>query len=123
MNCSVTCLNTIPQHQILHTLQHRDHQSATRPRLHPVQPAGRHRLTAQPFELLGERALTVGGSALLLLLVWLMYRLAMPILIERMSAGDALLVRRSDVQSGSPRCDPWLTLLNTKAQMSGLWCG
>jgi len=28
----------------------------------------------------------VGGSSVLLLLVWMVYRLAMPILIERMSA-------------------------------------
>jgi len=41
--------------------------------------------TGQPAQLLGEWALAVGGSALLLL-VWLVYRLAMPILIERMSA-------------------------------------
>jgi lipopolysaccharide transport system permease protein len=42
--------------------------------------------TGQPAQLLGEWALAVGGSALLLLLVWMVYRLAMPILIERMSA-------------------------------------
>jgi hypothetical protein len=30
--------------------------------------------------------IAVGGSAVLLLLVWMVYRLAMPILIERMSA-------------------------------------
>lgn len=42
--------------------------------------------TGQPPQLLGEWALAVGGSAVLLLLVWMVYRLAMPILIERMSA-------------------------------------
>ena len=42
--------------------------------------------TGQPPQLLGEWALTLGGSAVLLLLVWMVYGLAMPILIERMSA-------------------------------------
>ena len=59
-------------------------------RLNPLTPLilnARGWFTAQPLQLLGEWALAVGGSALLLLLlVWLVYRLAMPILIERMSA-------------------------------------
>jgi lipopolysaccharide transport system permease protein len=42
--------------------------------------------TDQPIQLMGEWALAMGGSVLLLMLVWLVYRLAMPILIERMSA-------------------------------------
>lgn len=42
--------------------------------------------TGQPPQLLGEWVLAVGGSAILLVLVWIVYRLAMPILIERMSA-------------------------------------
>ncbi len=42
--------------------------------------------TGQPPQLLVEWGLAVGGSAILLLLVWMVYRLAMPILIERMSA-------------------------------------
>ena len=41
---------------------------------------------AVAFRRLGEWALAVGASALLLLVVWMVYRLAMPILIERMSA-------------------------------------
>ena len=58
-------------------------------RLNPLTPLilnARAWFTGQPAQLLGEWALAVGGSALLLLLVWLVYRLAMPILIERMSA-------------------------------------
>ena len=42
-------------------------------------------VACHPPQLLGEWALTLGGSAVLLL-VWMVYRLAMPILIERMSA-------------------------------------
>jgi lipopolysaccharide transport system permease protein len=56
--------------------------TATLMRLNPLTPLilnARGWFTAQPLQLLG-------GSALLLLLVWLVYRLAMPILIERMSA-------------------------------------
>ncbi|NBR90364.1 MAG: ABC transporter permease [Rhodobacteraceae bacterium] len=63
--------------------------TATLMRLNPLTPLilnARAWFTGQPPELLGEWALALGGSALLLLLVWLVYRLAMPILIERMSA-------------------------------------
>ena len=63
--------------------------TATLMRLNPLTPLilnARAWFTGQPPQLLGEWALAVGGSALLLLLVWLVYRLAMPILIERMSA-------------------------------------
>lgn len=58
-------------------------------RLNPLTPLilnARAWFTGQPPQLLGEWALAVGGSAVLLLLVWMVYRLAMPILIERMSA-------------------------------------
>jgi lipopolysaccharide transport system permease protein len=58
-------------------------------RLNPLTPLilnSRAWFTGQPPQLLGEWALAVGGSAVLLLLVWMVYRLAMPILIERMSA-------------------------------------
>ena len=58
-------------------------------RLNPLTPLiinARAWFTGQPPQLLGEWLLTVGCSALLLLLVWMVYRLAMPILIERMSA-------------------------------------
>jgi lipopolysaccharide transport system permease protein len=58
-------------------------------RLNPLTPMilnARAWFTGQPPQLLGEWALAVGGSAVLLLLVWMVYRLAMPILIERMSA-------------------------------------
>jgi lipopolysaccharide transport system permease protein len=58
-------------------------------RLNPLTPLilnARAWFTGQPAQLLGEWALAVGGSVLLLLVVWLVYRLAMPILIERMSA-------------------------------------
>jgi lipopolysaccharide transport system permease protein len=58
-------------------------------RLNPLTPLilnARAWFTGQPPQLLGEWALTLGGSAVLLLLVWMVYRLAMPILIERMSA-------------------------------------
>ncbi len=57
--------------------------------LNPLTPLilnARAWFTGQPPELLGEWVLAVGASALLLLVVWLVYRLAMPILIERMSA-------------------------------------
>jgi lipopolysaccharide transport system permease protein len=63
--------------------------TATLIRLNPLTPLilnARAWFTGQPPELLGEWALALGGSALLLLGVWLVYRLAMPILIERMSA-------------------------------------
>lgn len=58
-------------------------------RLNPLTPLilnARSWFTGQSPELLREWTLTVGGSVLLLLLVWMVYRLAMPILIERMSA-------------------------------------
>ena len=58
-------------------------------RLNPLTPLilnARAWFTGQPPQLMGEWALTIGGSAVLLLLVWMVYRLAMPILIERMSA-------------------------------------
>ena len=58
-------------------------------RLNPLTPLiinARAWFTGQPPQLLGEWILTLGGSALLLMVVWVMYRLAMPILIERMSA-------------------------------------
>lgn len=58
-------------------------------RLNPLTPLilnARAWFTGQPPQLLGEWALTLGGSAVLLWLVWMVYRLAMPILIERMSA-------------------------------------
>ncbi len=58
-------------------------------RLNPLTPLilnARAWFTGQPPQLLGEWALAVGGSAVLLLAVWIVYRLAMPILIERMSA-------------------------------------
>jgi lipopolysaccharide transport system permease protein len=63
--------------------------TATLMRLNPLTPLilnARSWFTGQPAQLLGEWALAVGGSALLLLMVWMVYRLAMPILIERMSA-------------------------------------
>lgn len=58
-------------------------------RLNPLTPLilnARAWFTGQRPQLLGEWALAVAGSAVLLLLVWMVYRLAMPILIERMSA-------------------------------------
>ena len=63
--------------------------TATLMRLNPLTPLilnARAWFTGQSAQLLGEWALAVGGSVLLLLVVWLVYRLAMPILIERMSA-------------------------------------
>ena len=63
--------------------------TATLMRINPLTPLilnARAWFTGQPPQLLGEWALAVGGSAVLLLLVWMVYRLAMPILIERMSA-------------------------------------
>ena len=58
-------------------------------RLNPLTPLilnARAWFTGYPPQLLAEWALAVGGSAILLLVVWMLYRLAMPILIERMSA-------------------------------------
>lgn len=63
--------------------------TATLMRLNPLTPLilnARAWFTGQPAQLLGEWGLAVGGSALLLLVVWMVYRLAMPILIQRMSA-------------------------------------
>jgi lipopolysaccharide transport system permease protein len=63
--------------------------TATLMRLNPLTPLilnARAWFTGQPAQLHGEWTLAVGSSVLLLLLVWLVYRLAMPILIERMSA-------------------------------------
>ena len=58
-------------------------------RLNPLTPLilnARAWFTGQPPQLLGEWALALGGSAVLLLVAWMVYRLAIPILIERMSA-------------------------------------
>lgn len=58
-------------------------------RLNPLTPLilnARAWFTGKPPQLLGEWFLAVGCAMFLLLLVWLVYRLAMPILIERMSA-------------------------------------
>ena len=58
-------------------------------RLNPLTPLilnARAWFTGQPPALLVEWGLTIVGSLLLLLAVWMVYRLAMPILIERMSA-------------------------------------
>ncbi len=63
--------------------------TATLMRLNPLTPLilnARAWFTGQSPQLLGEWTLVLGGSAVLLLLVWMVYRLAMPILIERMSA-------------------------------------
>ena len=63
--------------------------TATLMRLNPLTPLilnARFWFTGQPPLLLAEWSLAVGGSAILLFLVWMLYRLAMPILIERMSA-------------------------------------
>ena len=58
-------------------------------RFNPLTPLilnARAWFTGQPPQLLAEWAFAVGSSAVLLILVWVVYRLAMPILIERMSA-------------------------------------
>lgn len=58
-------------------------------RLNPLTPLilnARAWFTGQPPQLLGQWTLALAGSVMLLLLVWMLYRLAMPILIERMSA-------------------------------------
>ncbi|MEB3354912.1 MAG: hypothetical protein VKM34_11895 [Cyanobacteriota bacterium] len=59
-------------------------------RLNPLTPlifnARAWRFTGQPPQLLGDWALAVGGSLVVLLLVWMVVRLAMSILIERMNA-------------------------------------
>lgn len=57
--------------------------------LNPLTPLlvnARAWFTGQEPQLLTNWLFTVSGSALLLLVVWMIYRLAMPILIERMSA-------------------------------------
>jgi lipopolysaccharide transport system permease protein len=58
-------------------------------RINPLTPLilnARACFTGQPLQFLGEWALSVGCAVVLLLMAWLLYRLAMPILIERMSA-------------------------------------
>jgi len=58
-------------------------------RLNPLTPLilnARAWFTGQSPQLLGEWALALGASAVLLLVAWMVYRLAIPILIERMSA-------------------------------------
>jgi lipopolysaccharide transport system permease protein len=58
-------------------------------RLNPITPLivnARATFTGQPLLLLPEWFFAIGGSILLFLIVWMVYRLAMPILIERMSA-------------------------------------
>lgn len=58
-------------------------------RLNPLTPLimnARAWFTGQPTAYLGEWTLTLGISGLVLMVVWVIYRLAMPILIERMSA-------------------------------------
>lgn len=63
--------------------------TATVMRLNPLTPLilnARAWFTNQPPQLLGGWFLVVGGSALLLVFVWMVFRLSMPILIERMSA-------------------------------------
>jgi lipopolysaccharide transport system permease protein len=63
--------------------------TATLMRLNPLTPLilnARAWFTGQPSQLLGYWGLAVGCSSLLLLAAMLVYRLAMPILIERMSS-------------------------------------
>jgi lipopolysaccharide transport system permease protein len=58
-------------------------------RLNPLTPLilnARAWFTGQPTQLLVEWMFVVGGSVVLMLFVWMIYRLAMPILFERMSA-------------------------------------
>ena len=58
-------------------------------RLNPLTPLilnARNWCVGQPAQLMTEWSITVGSASLLLLVVWIVYRLAMPILIERMSA-------------------------------------
>ena len=58
-------------------------------RLNPLTPLiinARAWFTGQPPQLLGEWVLAVVCSAVILMLAWIVYRLAMPIIIERMSA-------------------------------------
>ena len=67
----------------------KDGLAATLFHLNPLTPiivTTRDWLTAQPVDLLGPFLLVNGLAVVLLLLVWVVYRLAMPILIERMSA-------------------------------------
>jgi len=54
--------------------------------LTPVIVTTRDWLTAQPADLIGGFLLVNAVTLMLLLVVWVVYRLAMPILIERMSA-------------------------------------
>ena len=63
--------------------------SATLMRLNSLRPLiliARAWFTGQPPQLLGEWLQEVGASAVFPLLAWMAYRLAMPILIVRMSA-------------------------------------
>jgi lipopolysaccharide transport system permease protein len=58
-------------------------------RLNPLTPLilnARAWFTGQPVQMLAEWTVVVLGSFILLLVVWVVYRLAMPILIERMSS-------------------------------------
>jgi lipopolysaccharide transport system permease protein len=58
-------------------------------RINPLTPLilnARSWFTGQPVQLLTEWSLAVGLSFLLFLVVWIAYRLAMPIIIERMSS-------------------------------------
>lgn len=54
--------------------------------LTPVIMTVRNWLTGSASEMIGQFCLVNGTSLILLLVVWVIYRLAMPILIERMSA-------------------------------------
>ena len=58
-------------------------------RFNPLTPLilnSRAWFTGQPPQLLGAWFLVTGAAAILLIIVWIIYRMAMPILIERMSA-------------------------------------
>ena len=58
-------------------------------RVNPLTPLilnARAWFTGQPPQLLTEWAFTVAGALLMLLVTWTIYRLSMPILIERMSS-------------------------------------
>jgi lipopolysaccharide transport system permease protein len=62
---------------------------ATLMRLNPLTPLiinARAWFTGQQTQMALEWGIAVTGSAFLLLVMWAVYRLAMPILIERMSA-------------------------------------
>jgi lipopolysaccharide transport system permease protein len=58
-------------------------------RLNPLTPLilnSRAWFTGQPPQLLGAWFLVTGAAAIVLIIAWIIYRMAMPILIERMSA-------------------------------------